>query len=155
LTYKDESGTSQSTSFFVGVPIRGKPVIEILSAKVENSDFKVDIENIGTANAKALKISLVQGGQTIDSAIANELRPLKYKTLRFQGFDYGKALINITYLDESNKFFSEETEVSINPSTSSEESNVSGFSPLVPVLIVVIVLETYYFWRIRKRSKKQ
>lgn len=155
LTYNDESGTAATDSFYVGVPVRGKPIIEILSAKVENSDFKVDIENIGTANAKALKILLIQGGKTVDSAVANELRPAKYKSIRFLGFEYGQALINISYLDESNQFFSEEYPVSINPSSaSSEQSNEGGLASLVPVLIVVVVLESYYVWRLRKRLKK-
>jgi len=155
FSYKDESGNSQVNTFAVGIPIRGKPIIDILSAKIDGSDFKVDIENIGTANAKALKILLIQGGKTVDSAIANELRPAKSKTVRFTGFEYGQAAVNISYLDESNQFFSEEYPVSINPSSaSSQESSGGGLSPLVPVLIVVVVLESYYVWRLRKRAKK-
>jgi hypothetical protein len=155
LTYNDESGTSATDSFYVGVPVRGEPIIEILSAKVEDSDFKVDIENIGTANAKALKIVLVQGDKIIDSAVANELRPAKYKSIRFHGFEYGQALINISYLDESNQFFSAEYPVTISvSSSSSEQGNEGGLAPLVPVLVVVVVLESYYVWRLRKRLKK-
>jgi len=153
LSYNDESGASQATSFSVGLPVRGKPVIEILSAKVENSDFKVDIENIGTANAKALKIAFIQDNEIKDSSIVSELRPTKYKTMRFKNFHPGNALINISYLDESNKFFSEEYPVSVTASSSDEKAN-GGLSPLVPVLIVVVVLESYYVWRLRKKSKK-
>ena len=153
LLYKDESGNDQTTSFYIGMPIRGNPVIEILNAKVENSDFKVDLENIGTANAKALKISLVQNGQVKDSQIASELRPSKQKTLRFRGFEYGNAIINISYLDESNKFFSKEIPVSIAQSAYAEDqAGNGGLSPLVPILIVVVVLESYYVWRLRKKS---
>jgi hypothetical protein len=155
LNYNDESGTPVADSFYVGIPIRGKPLIDILSAKIDGSDFKVDIENIGTANAKALKILLVQGGKTADSAIANELRPSKSKTVRFAGFEYGQATVNISYLDESNQFFSAEYPVSITQSSaSSNQGGEAGLSPLVPVLIVVVILETYYLWRIRKRLKK-
>jgi hypothetical protein len=155
LSYDDESGTPAADSFYLGIPIRGKPIIDILSAKIDGSDFKVDIENIGTANAKALKILLVQGGKTADSAIANELRPSKSKTIRFTGFEYGQATVNISYLDESNKFFSSEYPVSITKSSaSSSQGGEAGLSPLVPVLIVVVVLESYYVWRIRKRLKK-
>jgi hypothetical protein len=155
LSYNDESGAQVSDSFYVGVPIRGNPIIDILSAKIDGSDFKVDIENIGTANAKALKILLVQGGKTADSAIANELRPSKSKTIRFTGFEYGQATVNISYLDESNKFFSAEYPVSIvQSSAGSNQGGEAGLSPLVPVLIVVVVLESYYVWRLRKRAKK-
>ncbi|MFH1237028.1 MAG: hypothetical protein V1648_01315 [Candidatus Aenigmatarchaeota archaeon] len=153
LSYKDESGNDQTTSFYIGMPVRGSPVIEILNAKVEGSDFKVDLENIGTANAKALKISLVQSGQVKDSQIASELRPSKQKTLRFRGFEYGNAIINISYLDESNEFFSNEIPLSIAQSAYAEEqSGNGGLSPLIPVLIVVVVLESYYVWRLRKKS---
>ncbi|MCK4335428.1 MAG: COG1361 S-layer family protein [Candidatus Aenigmarchaeota archaeon] len=154
LTYKDDSGQSQTTSFSIGIPIRGEPIIEILSAKIDNSAFKIDLENIGTATAKALKIALVQDGEVKDSAVANELKPTKHKTLRFYGFRQGEAIINVSYLDESNEFFANEFPVSIKPSVYSEEQAGGGVSPLAPILIVVVVLESYYLWRLRRRMKK-
>ncbi|NIO22778.1 MAG: hypothetical protein GTN38_01990 [Candidatus Aenigmarchaeota archaeon] len=155
LSYRDDTNTLQSTTFSVGVPIKGQPVIEVLSAKIDNSDFKVDIENIGTGNAKALKISLVQGGEVKDSAIANELKPTRHKTLRFKGFSYGEAAINITYLDESNNEFTREIPVSIKQSVYAEDQGQGGgVSPTITaILIVIVVLETFYVWRIRKRKK--
>jgi len=154
LNYRDDTNTLQTTTFSVGVPIKGQPVIEVLSAKVDNSDLKVDIENIGTGNAKALKISLVQGGEVKDSAIANELKPTKHKTLRFRGFSYGEAAINITYLDESNHEFTNEIPISIKQSVYAEEQAEGGVSPTITaILIVIVVLETFYVWRIRKRKK--
>ena len=155
IDYNDESGTEQSTSFAIGIPVRGKPIIEVLSAKVDNSAFKVDIENIGTGNAKALRISFVQNGEAKDSAVANELKPTKHKTLRFHGFSYGNAAINISYLDESNEFFTKEIPVSVKQSVYADESAGGGVdSSLVSILVVIIVLESFYVWRIRKRAKK-
>lgn len=154
LNYRDDTNTLQTTTFSVGIPIKGEPVIEVLSAKVDNSDLKVDIENIGTGNAKALKISLVQGGEVKDSAIANELKPTKHKTLRFKGFTYGEAAINITYLDESNHEYTNEIPISIKQSVYAEEQAEGGVSPTITaILIVIVVLETFYVWRIRKRKK--
>lgn len=153
LYYKDDSGDSQSASFAIGIPVRGKPVIEVLSAKTDNGAYKVDIENIGTASAKALKVTLVQMGEIKDSAIANEIDPSKHKTFRFYGFGYGGAVINISYLNENNEFFSQETMVTIKQSSLQEEAQ-GGASPLLPVLIAVVVLESYYVWRLRKRVKK-
>ena len=154
LSYKDDSGTPQTSSFYLGMPIRGKPVIEVLSAKRDNGAYKVDIENIGTADAKALKVTLVQFGDIKDSAISNEIKPSKHKTFRFNGFSYGEAVINISYLDESNEFFSQENIVTIKDSSASDENQGGGTSPLLPILIVVVVLESYYVWRLRKRMKK-
>ncbi len=152
LNYKDDNGETRVTSFSVGIPVRGEPVIELLSSKVENSDLKVDLENIGTAKAKALKISLVQNGEVKDSAVASELKPTKHKTIRFRGFGYGEALINVSYLNERNEFFVKEFPVHVKPSARAEEGG-GGVSPLTPVLVVVVVLESYYIWRLRKKRK--
>jgi hypothetical protein len=154
LNYRDDKNTVHTTTFSIGVPIRGEPVIEVLSAKVDNSDLKVDIENIGTGNAKALQISLVQGGEMKDSAIANELKPTRHKTLRFKGFSYGEALINITYLDDANHEYTNEIPISIKQSVYAEEEGQGGVSPTITaVLIVIVVLETFYVWRIRKKRR--
>lgn len=155
LSYKDDSGASQTSSFSVGFPVRGYPVIEVLSAKMDNSDFKVDIENIGTATAKALKVELVQNGEVRDSSIANELKPSRHKTFRFRGFTMGEAFLNITYLDQKNDFFTNEIQTFIKPSAYSEDAQGGGISPLAPILLVIVVLETYYIWRVRKRLKKR
>ncbi len=156
LTYEDDSGSLQTTSFSFGIPVRGTPIIEILSAKVENSDLKVDIENIGTATAKALRIEFIQDGKMRDSSVTNELKPTKHKTIRFNGFKYGNALINISYLDESNQFFSKEIPISVKPSIYSEKKGEGSDSTsfMVPVLVLILVIESYYVWRIRKRVKK-
>ncbi len=154
LAYMDDTNTPRTSTFVIGIPVEGKPVIEVLSAKVENSDLKVDVENIGTGSAKALKISLVQDGEIKDSAIASELKPTKHKTLRFKNFNYGNAKINITYLDEANKEYSKEIPISIKRSVYGEEGKGGGASPLITsVLIVIVVLETFYIWRIRKKKK--
>ncbi|UCD03117.1 MAG: hypothetical protein JSV63_00580, partial [Candidatus Aenigmatarchaeota archaeon] len=43
IDYQDEAGNDASVTRALGIPVRGSPIIKILSAKVENSDFKVDI----------------------------------------------------------------------------------------------------------------
>lgn len=155
LAYKDDTGSLSTTSFDVGIPIYGKPLIDILSAKVDGSDFKVDIENIGTGSAKALIITLVQNGEIKDVGISNELKPTKHQTIRFNGFAYGEAKINITYLDESNSEHTYETPVSIKPSVQNEgQSSNEGVSSLSIFLVIVIVVETIYIWRLRKHRKK-
>ena len=62
------------------------------------------------------------------------------------------AILNISYLDENNDFFSKEIGISVKPSGRSEEEG-GGVSPLAPVLVVVVVLETYYIWRLRKKRR--
>ena len=154
VNYEDDNGAAQTTSFTIGIPVKGKPIIEVLSAKIDNGAYKVDIENIGTGNAKALKIALVQDGEIKDSSVANELKPTKSKTIRFQGFREGTAAINISYLDEANEFFMNEIPVTITKTATAAEAGGADYSSLVIVLMLVIVLESYYLWRIRKRLKK-
>ena len=155
VLYKDESGQSGSVTYDVGIPVKGSPAIEILSAKVEGSDFKVDIENIGTGSAKALKIEFVQDGEVKDSSVASELKPTRHKTLRFSGFNYGNAYINISYLDESNRFFSEDTLVTVKMPYSSENTGSTDMTGAVGLLVLLVLAEGYYIWRLRKRLKKR
>ena len=155
IDYKDESGTSNSVTYDLGLPVKGNPVIEVLSAKIDNSAYKVDIENIGTANAKALKIALIQDGEIKDSSVANELRPTKHKTIRFQGFRFGDALINISYLDEKNELFTYELPVTIARPLYAEESAGADFSSAALILLVLVIIEAYYIRRLRKRLKKR
>lgn len=154
LSYKDESGDTQSTTFSVGFPVRGEPLIEILSAKVDDSTYKVDIENIGTASAKALKVVLVQNGEIIDSSVSNEVKATKHKTFRFSGFTYGQAIINMTYLNENNEYFNRKEVVTIKKSAYSD-TDEGGVSPFLPILIVVVILESYYVWRLRRMLKNR
>ncbi len=155
LSYNDEASTIGTKVFALGLPVKGVPIIEILSAKVDGSNYKVDIENIGTSDAKALKISFVQNGEIRDVSVTNELKPSKAKTLRFSGFEYGQAIINISYLDESNAPHVIETPVTIKqPNLGSEETGGTGaYSSLIPILLVIVVLESFYIWRIKKKKK--
>ena len=155
VNYDDDNGVAQTASFTMGIPVKGEPIIEVLSAKIDNGAFKVDIENIGTGNAKALRIAFVQDGDIKDSSVANELKPTKHKTIRFQGFREGAATINISYLNEANEFFMNEIPVTVKRSASASETGGADYSSLVIVLMLVVVLESYYVWRIRKRLKKK
>jgi len=149
-SYKDDAGNVGANSFTIGLPIRGEPIIDILSTKLEDSEFTVNIQNIGTATAKAIKVVLTQNNQIKDVSIISELKPTKYKTLRFTGFSYGSAMINITYLDETNKEHKESVPVSI---TKKSEERKSGFSLTSVVLILIIIAEGYYIIRLRKRKR--
>ncbi len=154
IYYRDETGTEGTMTKTIGIPVKGSPVIEILSAKVDNGDFKVDIENIGTGSAKALKIEFIQDGEVKDSSVASELKPTRHKTLRFSGFRYGTAMVKISYLDESNEAFTSENTVTVKPS-SSDETETVDYSGAVGMLAVLVLAEGYYIWRLRKKLKRK
>ncbi|MBN1897080.1 MAG: hypothetical protein JW789_05185 [Candidatus Aenigmarchaeota archaeon] len=155
IVYNDESGTESTVTRDIGIPVKGIPVLEILSAKVENGDFKVDIENIGTGSAKALKIEFIQDGEVKDSSVASELKPTRQKTLRFAGFRYGEATVKISYLDESNEVFEKETTVTVKESATSSDGSGTDYSGYVGVLLLLVVVEGFYIWRLRKKLKRK
>jgi hypothetical protein len=155
ITYKDESGVSHTVTRDIGIPVKGSPIIEILSAKVDGTDFKVDIENIGSGTAKALKIEFVQDGEVKDSAVASDLKPAKQKTLRFTGFNYGSALVNISYLDEGNTLRSMATPLSVKVPYTTESSGPADLTGVAGILLIAAAGEGYYIWRLRKRLKKR
>ncbi|MCK4714736.1 MAG: hypothetical protein KAT35_04120 [Candidatus Aenigmarchaeota archaeon] len=154
INYKDETGADNAITKTIGIPVKGSPVIEILSAKVENGDFKVDIENIGTGSAKALKIEFIQDGEMKDSSVASELKPTRHKTLRFSGFRYGDAVIKISYLDESNEVFVNENIVTVKRSATSDDGRGTDYSGYAGILLVLVLGEGFYIWRLRKKLKK-
>jgi hypothetical protein len=155
MTYKDEGGQTQTVTSDIGIPVKGSPIIEILSAKVDGTDYKVDIENIGSGTAKALKIEFIQGGEVKDSAVASDLKPAKQKTLRFAGFSYGPAIVNISYLDEGNTFYSKETMLSVKMPYTTESNSPADLTGIVGILFIAAAAEGYYIWRLRKRLKKR
>ncbi len=155
INYRNEAGEDATITKTIGIPVKGSPIIEILSAKVDDSDFKVDIENIGTGNAKALKIEFIQDGEVKDSSVASELKPTRHKTLRFSGFRYGEATVKISYLDESNEAFTSENRVDVKMQSSSEDGSGTDTSWLSSILFLLVLAEGYYIWRLRKKLKKK
>lgn len=155
ISYMDDTNAITSVQFSLGIPIVGVPEIEILSTSMENSNFKVDIENIGSGSAKALKTMLVQDGEIKDVSVTNELEPSKHKTLSFSGFSYGQGLINISYLDQINNPHNVVMPVSIKKAVSQDQNSNNSSAIFVPVLVIVVVLETFYIWRIRKKTARK
>lgn len=155
IVYQDEGGNDVTVERSVGIPVRGNPIIEILSAKIDGGDFKVDIENIGTGDAKALKIEFIQNGEVKDSSVASELKPTRHKTLRFSGFTLGEATVRISYLDEENEVFTSDNLVTVKRSTYDEDGSSTDTSPTLWVLFVLVLAEGYYIWRLRKKLKRK
>jgi hypothetical protein len=155
ISYMDDTNAIDSAQFSLGIPITGVPEIEILSTSMDNSNFKVDIENIGSGSAKAVKTMLMQDGEIKDVSVTNELEPSKHKTLSFSGFSYGQGLINISYLDQINNPHNVVMPVSIKKAASQEQNSGNSSAIFVPVLVIAVVLETFYIWRIRKKVAKK
>ncbi|UCD02957.1 MAG: hypothetical protein JSV63_04210, partial [Candidatus Aenigmatarchaeota archaeon] len=106
-------------------------------------------------DAKALKIEFIQNGEVIDSSVASELKPTRHKTLRFSGFTLGEATIRISYLDESNEEFTSDNLVTVKRTTYDTDGSATDLSSVVGILLLLVIVEGYYIWRLRKRLKRK
>jgi len=143
LNYDDAVGTSNTETFSIGIPVSGTPRLEVLNTEIDNSDFKVELENLGTAKAKAIRVKLVQDGKVMGVKIDNELKPDKHSTLRFKTFVRGTGQLDIHYLDAGNKAYDEVIDVEV-PGKSGKTSK------WVIIFFLIAVLEGYVIYRLKK-----
>ena len=146
LTYKDAFRTTNIESFSIGIPVSGTPRLEILNTEIDNSDFKVEMENLGTAKAKAIRITLEQNGKVIGVEIDNELKADKASTLRFKNFKRGTGQIVLHYLDANNNEYDESIDVEV-PGSSGKTSKWAV------LFFFIAVGEGYIIYRNKKGKK--
>ncbi len=151
IDYKDENGQAGTVTFDIGIPVNGRPLLDVLNTELDAGEFKVELTNLGTAKAKGIKISLVQGGETKGVSVVSEIKAGKYKAVRFADYAFGSGIINMTYYDESNALHSSETEVYVDKPVTNGSEGAS--QSLTYLLVAVVAGETFYIWRLRKRKK--
>jgi len=154
VNYVDETGNSGTITYDIGIPVKGRPILSILNTEIDSGEFKVELNNIGTAAAKGIKISLVQEGQTKGVSVVSEIKAGKYKAVRFADYVYGPGMLNISYYDESNNFKYEESEVYVQKPASNGSAGGGTDYTAATILGIVVVAETVYIWRLRKHRKK-
>ncbi|MFH1450892.1 MAG: hypothetical protein ABIF92_02835, partial [archaeon] len=145
MSFKDEFGASNTESFEVGIPVSGTPRIEVLNTEIDGTDFKVEMENLGTAKAKAIRISLVQDGKVMGVKIDNELKPDKASTLRFKAFKRGTGELKMHYLDEENTLYEETIDVEVPGSSGS-------ISKWAVLFFFLAAFEGFLIYRIKKNK---
>ncbi|MFH1424226.1 MAG: CARDB domain-containing protein [archaeon] len=149
VNYEDSTGVSASEEFDIGIPVSGTPSLEILNTKIETGEYKIEVQNLGTSKAKAIKVTLRQDGQIVGVDIENEIKADKKSTFRFTAYTAGVGEVTMEYLDEENREYSETIPVSISGSA----SGGSGASGIIFFLIAVV--EGIYIYKLRKKLKKQ
>jgi hypothetical protein len=117
-----------------------------LNTEIDNSDFKVEMENLGTAKAKAIRITLEQNGKVIGVEIDNELKADKASTLRFKNFKRGTGQIVLHYLDANNNEYDESIDVEV-PGSSGKTSKWAV------LFFFIAVGEGYIIYRNKKGKK--
>ena len=149
LEYRDASGKSLSEVKTIGLPVSGTPKLEILNTEIEDNEFKIEIENLGTAKAKAIRVELIQNGKIMSVDVDNELKVDKHTTFRFSNYNKGVGTAHITYLDEKNKKHEDSVSVEV-PSSSNEHIKI-GIGTIV--LILVVILESVYIYKMKKPKR--
>jgi len=149
LDYEDEFGLSGSDEIDVGLPVTGTPRLDLLKAGVDDGRFEVEVQNLGTAKARAIKAELIQEGAVKDVDVENELKPDKKKTFRYTTFAAGPGVVKLTFLDPANTEYTAELPVS----AESAAGSGGGVSKTSLVLFLLVVGEGYYIYRLRKKGK--
>lgn len=148
VDYEGSAGNKGNTTFNVGIPVSGEPNLQLMNAEMDDGEFEAEFQNLGTAKAKAIRAELVQGGKTMSVDVENEIKPDKKTTFTFKKYTAGTGTIELEYLDDENKEYSDSVAISI--ATSSGE----GGSPLGTVLlIIVVVIVAVYLYKRRKKKK--
>jgi len=143
LAYKDSKGNKYTETLTLGLPVKGVPNLEVLNTELDNEDFKVEIENLGTAKAKAISVKLIQNGKLMGVKIDNELKPDKLSTLRFKNFKGGTGQLELHYLDDENQEYDETVYVEV-------PGKAAPISTLTILLLLIVTAETVYIYRKKK-----
>ncbi len=145
IDYESGSGKQHSETISIGLPVSGTPKLEILNYEVDDNNFEVEIENLGTARAKAIRVELIQNGESVGVDVDNELRIDKHTTFRFETYEKGIGELKITFLDEQNEEYTKSVPVQID-----ESSGGLGISPLMFLLILIIIIETSFILKLKE-----
>ena len=147
LTYKDSKGNEYTEKLSLGLPVKGVPNLEVSNTELDNEDFKVEIENLGTAKAKAISVKLIQNGDLMGVKIDNELKPDKLSTLRFKNFRGGTGQLELHYLDDENQEYDETVYVEV-------PGRGTPLNTLTVLLLLLVAAETVYIYR-KKKGKSR
>ncbi|HDD46494.1 MAG TPA: hypothetical protein ENG42_03380 [Candidatus Aenigmarchaeota archaeon] len=151
IGYEDENKNKYESNVVSGIPVRGEPVVDVLSYELDNNELKVDIENLGTASAKAIKISLIQDNEIRDISVISELKASRHKTVRFKNFDFGKAKLNISYMNERNEKVIKDMDLVIK--SRAEGKGKEDDSMLLTALFILVIVELAYIIKLRREKK--
>jgi len=137
LDYQDESGNTSTTSFDVGILISGEPKFQIIKTELDmvNKEFSVELVNIGTAEAKAIKTNLMINGQVFDVDYVTSVKIDKRTTLKFNIPRSETGELKLSYEGPDNKQYTQTEILSWDVPVS-----IPSWIWLVVILIVVYVL---------------
>jgi uncharacterized membrane protein len=109
LTYEDESGSKLTKNFDVGILVSGEPKFQIIKTEVkrESQELSIEIANMGTAEAKAIRANLLVDNKTFDVDYITNVKIDKRTTLKFILPNTNRAELELTYESPDNRVFTQ------------------------------------------------
>jgi len=149
--YEDESGTSVSDTFDIGIPVEGTVRLDVIKIEPNYARDVIEIEvaNKGTVEAKSVEARLIKDGDIIDIDYISQIKPTKKTTFSFPLITEGTGTLEITY---STPNLQEETitkDIIFSYGNGNGSQDYSG----AIFLVIIIIVVGFYFWR-RRRLKQ-
>lgn len=145
LDYQDESGSTSTASFGVGILVSGEPKFQVIKTEVEREtqELSVELANIGSAEAKGINAKLIIDSKVFDVDYVTSVKIDKRTTLKFNLPSKGMGELKLSYEGSDNRKFNQ---------TETLTWNVPFIIPGW-VWVVVIVVVVYVIWK-KKLWKK-
>src|SRR3989338_3638296 len=141
ITYEDESGNVISDKFDIGVLINGKPDLYILKTEADIVEQKLTIEinNLGTAEADAIKSELIINNKTFDVDYVTKIKIDKSASFKFKIPQTESAILKLSYKGPDNiQYAKEEVVVWDKPKS-------NGFNWTMIIVVGIII---YLMWKL-------
>jgi hypothetical protein len=139
VSYEDESGNELSENFEVGILISGSPKLQVFKSEVDTTkkELSVEIVNIGSAEARAIKARLLINNETFDVDYVTAIKIDKRSTLKFMLPSVTKGKLELSYEGPDNKKYTQLEELSWS----------IPFSIPTWVWIIVFLVVVYFIWK--------
>ena len=151
--YKEEDNTAGTSSFSVGLPVKGSINLDIINKEpnYNRNTLKVEVANKGTTEAKSLEAKLVIDGETVGIDYISTLKANKKTTFDFPLVLEGSGQIVFNYIGPGIEKNQAAKDIVL-----SYEKPASGDGTAMLIAIVIIIVIIYLFYRkfIRKKRSK-
>ncbi len=140
ITYEDESGNAISDKFDVGVLINGKPDLYILKTETDMEEQKLTIEinNLGTAEADAIKSELIINNKTFDVDYVTKIKIDKSASFKFKIPQTESAILKLSYKGPDNIQYTKDEVIVW------DKPKANGFNWITIIVVGIII---YLIWK--------
>lgn len=151
LKYMDEGNVEREDRFDIGIPVKGKIILDIIKIEpdFERNRLEIEIANKGTADAKSLESKLVIGGEIVGVEYTSQLKATKKTTLTFPLQYNGNAQLVMVYKGPNLV----EREI-VKDIVLDFDLPSSGSGIFTVIFVIVVIVLAYIFWKRFFRKSK-